>query len=112
MDVGRGADGGGRHPGGSRPARHRKRELMSKKIGQLLIEQGLLTKAQLQTALRTQEFFGGHLGSIFIELGFLREQALGEALSQATGVLYSPPQYLEGIPSEVHQLIPLQLTPS
>ncbi len=60
---------------------------MSKKIGQLLLEQGHLTKAQLQTALRTQEFFGGHLGSIFIEFGFIQEEVLGDALSQATGVL-------------------------
>ena len=82
---------------------------MSKKIGQLLMEQGLLTEPQLQTALRTQEFFGGHLGSIFIELGFLEEQVLGDALSQATGVQYSPPEYLEGIPPEVYQLIPASL---
>ncbi len=82
---------------------------MAKKIGQFLMEQGLLTKAQLQTALRTQEFFGGHLGSIFIELGFLEEQALGDALAHATGVHYSPPEYLEGIPPEVYQLIPAKL---
>lgn len=78
---------------------------MAKKIGQLLMEQGLLTKAQLQTALRTQQFFGGHLGSIFIELGFLSEQVLGDALSQSSGIHYAPPEYLEGIPPEVYQLV-------
>ncbi len=82
---------------------------MSKKIGQFLMEQGHLTKAQLQTALRTQEFFGGHLGSIFIEFGFIKEQVLGDALSQVTGVQYSPPEYLEGIPPEVYELIPASL---
>jgi hypothetical protein len=82
---------------------------MSKKIGELLMERGLLTKAQLQTALRTQEFFGGHLGSIFIELGFLDEPALAEALVQGTGAQYAPPEYLEGIPPEVYQKIPASL---
>jgi len=79
---------------------------MAKQIGQFLLDQGLLTKAQLETALRTQQFFGGHLGSVFIELGFLKEQALGDALQQSSGVDYAPPEYLEGIPPEVHQLIP------
>ncbi len=82
---------------------------MSKKIGEFLMERGELTKAQLQTALRTQEFFGGHLGSIFIEFGFIKEEVLGDALSQVTGVQYSPPEYLEGIPPEVCELIPASL---
>jgi hypothetical protein len=82
---------------------------MSKRIGEVLMERGLLTRAQLQTALRTQEFFGGHLGSIFIELGFLKEQTLGDALAQGAGVRYAPPEALEGISREVHAVLSREL---
>ena len=82
---------------------------MSKRIGELLLDRGLLTKAQLQTALRTQEFFGGHLGSIFIELGFMKEEALGEALAESSNVRYAPPEFLDGIPPEILSLLRKQL---
>ena len=82
---------------------------MAKKLGELLLGLNLVTKAQLQTGLRTQEFFGGHLGSILIELGFLGEEALGEALAHSNGVRYAPPEFLEGIPQEVLDAIPAAL---
>ncbi len=78
---------------------------MGKKIGELLLERGLLTEAQLKTALRTQEFFGGHLGSIFIELGFIKEEVLGESLAESANVRYAPPEFLDGIPQEVIGLL-------
>jgi hypothetical protein len=61
---------------------------------------------QLKTALRTQEFFGGHLGSILIDLGFLQEHALGETLSRAAGVRYAPAELFEDIPPEVIKALP------
>ena len=79
---------------------------MTQKLGQLLIEQGILTEVQLRTALRTQEFFGGHLGSILIDLGFVEEQSLGETLSRAAGVRYATPELLEEIPEEVIKVLP------
>ena len=79
------------------------------RLGELLIDQGLLTDVQLRTALRTQEFFGGHLGSILIDLGFIQESSLGETLSRAAGVRYAPPDLLEEIPDEVVQSLPAKV---
>lgn len=79
------------------------------RLGELLIQQGLLNEAQLRTALRTQEFFGGHLGSILIDLGFVEEPALGETLSRAAGVRYASPELLENIPDQVIQVLPAKV---
>ncbi|MGD8377152.1 MAG: hypothetical protein PVF68_13535 [Acidobacteriota bacterium] len=79
------------------------------RLGELLIQQGLLNEAQLRTALRTQEFFGGHLGSILIDLGFVEEGALGDTLSRAAGVRYASPELLEDIPDEVIQALPAKV---
>lgn len=79
---------------------------MGQRLGDLLIERGLLTPSQLKTALRTQEFFGGHLGSILIELGFLDERTLGETLARSAGVRYAPSDLLVDIPDEVIRVVP------
>lgn len=82
---------------------------MAQRLGDLLIERGHLTSSQLKTALRTQEFFGGHLGSILIELGFLDERTLGETLARAAGVRYAPPDLLDEIPAEVLKVLPAKV---
>ena len=82
---------------------------MGQRLGDLLIERGLLTPSQLKTALRTQEFFGGHLGSILIELGFLDERTLGETLARSAGVRYAPPDILVDIPDEVIRVVPAKV---
>ena len=38
-----------------------------KKLGEILLERGLITRAQLDQALRAHLFFGGHLGTSLIE---------------------------------------------
>jgi hypothetical protein len=82
---------------------------MGQRLGDLLIERGLLTPSQLKTALRTQEFFGGHLGSILIELGFLDERTLGETLARSAGVRYAPSDLLVDIPEEVIRAVPAKV---
>jgi hypothetical protein len=82
---------------------------MGQRLGDLLIERGLLTPSQLKTALRTQEFFGGHLGSILIELGFLDERTLGETLARSAGVRYAPSDVLVDIPDEVIKVLPAKV---
>ena len=82
---------------------------MTQRLGDLLIQRGLITEAHLTTALRTQEFFGGHLGSILLDLGFLEEQSLGETLSRAAGVRYAPSEFLEDVPEEVIKVLPSKI---
>ena len=60
------------------------------KLGDLLIQEGLLTPAQLKKALQTQkeleeEGYSTKLGEIIIELGFLTEKQILETLSAQLG---------------------------
>ena len=56
---------------------------MSKKrrLGELLIEGGLLTEIQLTAALNSQKTWGGKLGSTLVRMGFVKEEDLLRFLS-------------------------------
>ena len=49
---------------------------MSIKMGEMLVEAGLLTPVQLKDALRSQVNFGGSLGTNLIDMGYLEEGQL------------------------------------
>lgn len=59
-----------------------------KRLGDLLVEVGVITEEQLGTALEMQktEKKGEKLGSVLIELGFTTEQQIMEALQQQLGI--------------------------
>ncbi len=62
---------------------------MSVRLGEVLIEQGLLTQEQLGDALRYQKKNRpGRLSSILIELGYVTEGAVAKALSGHYGAPY------------------------
>jgi type II secretion system (T2SS) protein E len=50
-------------------------------LGDILVETNLVTSAQLETALATQRRTGAPLGEILIELGYITERQLKHALS-------------------------------
>ena len=54
----------------------------AKKLGDLLKEAGLIDDFQLQSALSHQRNWGGKLGSIFIELEFIREEDLARVIAE------------------------------
>jgi hypothetical protein len=82
---------------------------MSMRIGESLVEQGLITPGQLDKALRAQLIFGGHLGTSLIEMGYVDEERLGRALSLLTGVPYASFSLLQDIPDGVIKLLPAKL---
>ena len=82
---------------------------MAEKIGQILIRKGKISAEQLREALRTQEFFGGYLGSHLINLGFLDEPTLGETLSEIFRVPYAPYDSIRVVRKEVLSRIPAAL---
>jgi type IV pilus assembly protein PilB len=45
-----------------------------KKLGELLIEAGIIDEMKLQTALSYQKEWGGRLGAVLIRKGFIKEQ--------------------------------------
>lgn len=58
----------------------------SKRIGQILIEKGFITEAQLQDCLSEQKMSNVFLGEIMIKKGLLTEARLLEALSEQFGI--------------------------
>ncbi len=57
-----------------------------KRLGELLLEGGAITSAQLDAALATQRTTRARLGAILIEQGVLSEAALVQALSRGLGI--------------------------
>ena len=53
---------------------------MAKKIGEMLVERGLLSPEQVEQGLEAQKFYGGRVGSIWVDLGNLQERDLLDAL--------------------------------
>jgi hypothetical protein len=54
----------------------------SKRIGEILIEKGLITEAQLHDALQEQKINDGFLGSIMVRRGWINKKNLSEALAE------------------------------
>lgn len=61
---------------------------IKRRIGEILIEDGLLTKAQLEEALAYQKEKGGLIGKILIEKKFVDEEALIGALGKQFKIPY------------------------
>lgn len=53
-----------------------------KRLGDLLVEEGLIDKFQLQAALAEQKKWGGRLGKHLVDLGILPEETLVKVLSK------------------------------
>jgi len=79
------------------------------KLGSWLIARGKLTGAQLKRALLDQSFYGGHLSSSLMKLGFLDEPTLGAYLADLFQVPYAGPESFQSIPPEVIRMIPEHL---
>ena len=62
---------------------------MSKKLGQILIDRGVITTENLECALRNQLMLGGHIGTCLLELGLVDEECLGTTLAETLRVPYA-----------------------
>jgi len=82
---------------------------MSRKLGEVLLDEGRITEPQLQKALKAQLIFGGHLGTSLIELGYIDEETLGETLANAFNVPYATFDILQNVPYSVIRAIPAKL---
>jgi len=58
------------------------------RLGEILLQQGLLTEAQLQEALEAQRKSGRKLGRVFVEKGFVSEEQISTALARQLQVPY------------------------
>ncbi|MBN2382641.1 type IV-A pilus assembly ATPase PilB [bacterium] len=82
---------------------------MAKKIGELLVESGTITKEQLDEALQTQKKSKKRIGSILIEAGYASVDDIGEILSEKYQVPHVDPEAID-IERDVLKLIPVEVT--
>jgi len=52
----------------------------SRRLGELLVEERIITPEQLEAAVREQETTGGYIGQILVQKGFATDQAISEYL--------------------------------
>ncbi|MDI9613576.1 MAG: type IV-A pilus assembly ATPase PilB [Acidobacteriota bacterium] len=81
---------------------------MATRIGDLLIQENLLTQEQLNVALKHQRDNGGRLGSILIQLGYVDDDDITALLSRKYGVPSINLTYFEIDPSVI-KLIPMEV---
>ena len=82
---------------------------MAQTLGEILIKKNLITPAQLNQAVQCQILFGGRLGTVLLELGYIGEKDLAEALSERYGTEAVRLEDLKDIPDEVISLLPREL---
>lgn len=76
-----------------------------KRLGEIFLHSGLITREQLDESLQDQQSSGKPLGEILVERGFVTERDVAEAIATQFSLPYlSPSQYY--IPGEVSSLIP------
>ena len=78
------------------------------RIGELLVNAGLLTREGLAEALYEQETVGGRLGEILVRRGLISEQDLTQILSNRVSVAWVCLDYIE-FTRELLSLLPAEL---
>ena len=79
--------------------------MVSKQLGELLLERKIIKESELQKALEIQKEKGGLLGNILVLLGFATEEQIAQALTTQYGFPYLPLKNYE-IDREIVKLIP------
>jgi len=83
-------------------------KILKTKIGEMLIERGLLSKEQLDAALAQQKEKGGYISQHLIALGFVDEIHIAECLASQYGFAYLPLDRYEIVPQTL-KTIPFKL---
>ncbi|MFH2205085.1 MAG: ATPase, T2SS/T4P/T4SS family [Elusimicrobiota bacterium] len=94
---------------------------LPRRLGDLMVDAGVLKQEQLDASLEQQRKKGGKLGTIMLELGFIEEEQLLEFLGKQCGISYVrlsekmeiEPEVLEKVSENLarqHVLMPIALT--
>ncbi len=84
------------------------KRVITKQLGELLIERKIITSDQLKKALDYQKVNGGLIGEILVQLGSSREEDIAQVLTAQYGFPYLPLANYD-IDSEVVKIIPEQV---
>ncbi len=77
-----------------------------KRLGEILLDWGVIAVSELHTGLEACRRSGGRLGTQLLKFGFVDENSLLEALSEQYGVPAVSGRVLERAPLEVRSMIP------
>lgn len=66
------------------------KRIISKQLGELLIERKIITHRQLEEALEIQKQRGGLIGEILVVLDYAKEEQIAQALTAQFGFPYLP----------------------
>ncbi len=91
-----------------------------KRLGEILLERGLISEEQLKIALEIQKATGKLLGEVLVELGFIERGAISSLLSSDLGIKYissikdirSDSQAISLVPQDFarrYKLVPLSI---
>ncbi len=78
---------------------------IKKKLGELLMEAGLIDEMQLKTALSHQKEWGGRLGAVLIRKGFVKETDMIAVIENQMGMTCLPLDKFEKPSDEVMRLV-------
>ena len=81
------------------------RRLITKQLGELLLEKGIIDQSQLDKAVKIQKEKGGLIGQIFVMLGYVKEEEIAQVLTVQYGFPYLPLESYE-ISDDMIKLIP------
>ena len=84
------------------------RRIITKRIGDILLERGIVNRQELEQALAHQKEHGGLLGQVLVELGTVTEEEVALALTAQYGFPYLPLESYE-IDDEIARLVPEQV---
>ncbi len=84
------------------------KKIVSKPLGEILVENKMITQDQLDEGLKIQKTKGGLLGEILVERGHLTEDAIAKTLTVQYGFPYLPLSGYE-IDPEVAKIIPKEM---
>jgi hypothetical protein len=82
---------------------------VAKKLGEILLERGVITPTQLKKALDAQLIFGGRVGTNLLELGYVDEESLAKALEQQQSAEIAGPGSFRTIPAHVIRALPVSI---
>lgn len=82
---------------------------MTVRLGDLLLQQGIINPGQLEEALKYQVIFGGKLGTNLIEMGVLEEEDISRALSRKFHTPHVDIEQIMRVAPEVIAIIPADL---
>lgn len=84
------------------------KRVITKRLGQLLIENDIVTEKELEDALRRQKEHGGYIGQNLVDMGYTTEEEIVSCLTVQYGYPYLPLKNYE-INREIIKLIPVKL---